>query len=256
MTDNLSILVAYEYKDEIFQTSLALTSLSLATQQVVSVGSWTTSAFSYTLTYNTIDNLKSPHEGIYATLNQEFAGLAGDAKYFKSVVRASGYYTLSEEQDLVGVLAVGAGHVMGIGQDLRIVDNFFQGGETVRGFSRYGIGPRDLDTGEPLGGTTYINATAEIQFPLPVLSRSFGLRGALFAEGGTLYGNEYSGGFAGATAAGSLATLSDVAFRASVGASIIWDSPFGPLRVDLSHAFLKESYDKTEMFRFGISTKF
>ena len=145
---------------------------------------------------------------------------------------------------------------MGLGQNLRIVDNFFQGGETVRGFSRYGIGPRDLDTNEPLGGTTYVNATAEVQFPLPVLSRSFGLRGAFFAEGGTLYGNEYNGGFNGANGAGSQATLSDVAFRASVGASIIWDSPFGPLRVDLSHALLKETYDRTEMFRFGISTKF
>ncbi len=256
LTDNLSILVAYEYKDEAFKTSLALTSLSLATQQVVSVGNWTTSALSYTMTYNTIDNLKNPHQGIYATLSQEYAGLGGDAQYIKTIARASGYYTLSEERDLVGVLAVGAGHVIGAGQDLRIADNFFQGGETIRGFSRYGIGPRDLDTGEPLGGTTYINATAEVQFPLPVLSRSFGLRGAFFAEGGTLYGNEYSGGFAGANAAGSQATLNDISFRASVGASIIWDSPFGPLRVDLSHALLKETYDRTEMFRFGISTKF
>ena len=256
LTDNLSILVAYEYKNETFKTSLALASLSLATQQVVSVGEWNTSALSYTLTYNTIDNLKSPHEGIYATLTQEFAGLAGDAQYLSTVAKASGYYTLSDEQDLVGLLAVGAGHVLGLDQDLRIVDNFFQGGETIRGFSRYGIGPRDLDTNEPLGGTTYINATAEVQFPLPILSRSFGLRGAIFAEGGTLYGNEYSGGFTGANGAGSQATLNDVAFRASVGASVIWDSPFGPLRVDLSHALLKETYDRTEMFRFGISTKF
>ncbi len=256
LTDNLGLLLAYEFKDEVFQSSLALASLSLATQQVVSVGNWTTSAVSYTLSYNTIDNLKNPREGIYAVLSQEFAGLVGDAQYLKSTVRASGYYTLSEEADLVGVLAVGAGYVVGLGQDLRIVDNFFQGGETIRGFSRYGIGPRDIDTGEPLGGTTYVNATAEIQFPLPILARSFGLRGAFFAEGGTLYGNEYSGGFAGANAAASIATLSDVAFRASVGASVIWDSPFGPLRVDISHALLKENYDRTEMFRFGISTKF
>ncbi len=256
LIDNLSVLVAYQYKQETFDAAGTLSSLSLATQEVINDGDWITSSVSYTLTYNTIDSLKNPRQGIYATVAQEFAGLGGDAQYLSTIARASGYYTLSEEMDLVGVVAFGGGHVLGLGQDLRIVDNFFQGGETIRGFSRYGIGPRDLDTGEALGGTTYINATAELQFPLPVFARSFGLRGAVFVEAGTLYGSEYNGGFAGGRAAASTATLTDVALRASVGASIIWDSPFGPLRVDLSHVLQKESYDRTEMFRFGISTKF
>jgi len=269
LTDRLSILTAYEYKAEDFTTGIIRNSLSLATQQIVpnfvgdvvtgvgvSSGDWTTSALSYTLTYSSIDNLSSPREGIFASFKQTFAGLGGDAKFVRSEAKATGYYTLSEDQDIVGLLAVGGGYVFGVDQDLRVVDNFFQGGETIRGFSRFGIGPRDIDTNEPLGGTTYVNATAEVQFPLPILPRSLGLKGAVFAQGGTLFGNEYSGGFAGPSATATLATLNDIALRASVGASIIWESPFGPLRVDLSHALLKESYDRTEIFRFGISTKF
>ena len=45
-------------------------------------------------------------------------------------------------------------------------------------------------------------------------------------------------------------------FRASVGAGVIWESPFGPLRFDLAYPFLKADYDKTEWFRFSIGTRF
>ena len=46
------------------------------------------------------------------------------------------------------------------------------------------------------------------------------------------------------------------AVRASVGASLIWDSPFGPLRFDFAYPFLKEGYDRTQFFAFGGGTKF
>jgi outer membrane protein insertion porin family len=44
--------------------------------------------------------------------------------------------------------------------------------------------------------------------------------------------------------------------RVSVGASLIWDSPFGPLRFDLAYALTKQPYDHTQIFRFGGGTKF
>jgi outer membrane protein insertion porin family len=43
----------------------------------------------------------------------------------------------------------------------------------------------------------------------------------------------------------------DASVRASVGASVIWDSPFGPLRFDFAYPFLKQSYDRTQFFAFG-----
>jgi outer membrane protein insertion porin family len=44
--------------------------------------------------------------------------------------------------------------------------------------------------------------------------------------------------------------------RASAGAGLTWDSPFGPLRVDVAYPFLKADYDEVEYFRFGIATRF
>ena len=49
------------------------------------------------LLYNTIDDMKNPHAGIYATLTTEVAGLGGDAKFVKVTGRGSYYQTLSEE---------------------------------------------------------------------------------------------------------------------------------------------------------------
>ncbi|MEQ1614393.1 MAG: BamA/TamA family outer membrane protein, partial [Hyphomicrobiaceae bacterium] len=44
--------------------------------------------------------------------------------------------------------------------------------------------------------------------------------------------------------------------RTSVGASVLWASPLGPLRLDYAHALTKDDFDKTQVIRFGASTKF
>ncbi|MCC6920994.1 MAG: outer membrane protein assembly factor BamA [Alphaproteobacteria bacterium] len=48
----------------------------------------------------------------------------------------------------------------------------------------------------------------------------------------------------------------NLAFRASAGISVFWDSPFGRVRLDFSKVFAKEDYDKTEAFRFSAGTQF
>ena len=50
--------------------------------------------------------------------------------------------------------------------------------------------------------------------------------------------------------------VDDKSVRASVGASLIWASPFGPLRFDFALPFLKQGYDRTQWFRFGGGTTF
>ncbi len=63
----------------------------------------------------------------------------------------------------------------------------------MRGFASGGIGPRDISAGvannqtASLGGTTYFGGTLELQFPIFGLPREIGLRGAIFADAGTLF---------------------------------------------------------------------
>ena len=228
----------------------ATCNVSNAIIQGVNESPWIKSSVSANLVYNTIDDTKNPHYGIYANLGSEFAGLGGDAKFYKFTARASVYQTLSDELDIVGVLSGGAGYISSYGdKDLRIFDQFQNNDRMIRGFEYNGIGPvaarQNGDGFDHIGGTTYFNASAEAQFPLPLVPESLGLRGAVFADAATLYGSEV---------AGALGT--DMKLRASAGVGLLWASPFGPLRIDYAIPLKKEDTDKTQEFNFGISTRF
>ena len=81
------------------------------------------------------------------------------------------------------------GHIEGWGgEDVRLIDLFYKGGETIRGFNRGGFGPRDLLTSDALGGDTFWSATAEVRFPLPFVPEDLGMSGAVFADAGSLFG--------------------------------------------------------------------
>jgi outer membrane protein insertion porin family len=263
ITDKLSSSIAYnivqeEYNldddcqvtDPILQPN-GPCDVSLAIIDAVENSPWIKSSVSGGLTYNTIDDMKSPHAGIFANVSTEVAGLGGDAEFVKLTARASYYHTLSEELDIVGIVSGGGGHVVGWGSDdLRVFDHFQSNDRMIRGFEYGGIGPYDAaGDNDHLGGTTYFNATVEAQFPMPVFPESFGLRGAVFADAATLYGNDIN--ITGVNVQGA-----DMEWRASVGAGVIWASPFGPLRIDYAHPVVKEEQDEVQEFNFGMSTRF
>jgi len=44
--------------------------------------------------------------------------------------------------------------------------------------------------------------------------------------------------------------------RLSIGVGVNWTSPFGPLRIDLAKALLKQKGDDTKLFSFNVGTQF
>jgi outer membrane protein insertion porin family len=44
--------------------------------------------------------------------------------------------------------------------------------------------------------------------------------------------------------------------RSSVGLSVFWNTPIGPLRFNFSQPLSKQSYDRTQSFDVSISTRF
>jgi outer membrane protein insertion porin family len=107
------------------------------------------------------------------------------------------------------------------------------------------VGPRDTSTGDALGGNVLYTATAEQRFPLG-LPEELRIFGRVFVEAGSLFDSDSSG-----------STVFDSnAIRASGGVGLSWLSPLGPIAIDLSEAFLKESEDETEFFRVSFGTRF
>ncbi|WP_414471140.1 outer membrane protein assembly factor BamA [Microvirga sp. M2] len=258
-----------------------------------SQGTTITSLAGLTFNYNTLDNPRDPRNGFYGEVKTDFAGLGGDSRYFRVTGDARYYRELLE--DVVGIARIQGGNITGFGDNnssigangsLRIVDQFFMGPSLVRGFATNGIGPRDISTidsgANAVGGTTYFGGSLEVQFPIFGLPRELGLKGAVFADAGTLFGYEGptqfnvggvfapDGGFtcnAPGQPQNCIVVLDSHKIRSSVGASILWSSPLGPIRFDYAFALSKEEgiegangvrlgADRTQAFRFSGGTRF
>ncbi|MBT3071597.1 outer membrane protein assembly factor BamA [Rhodomicrobium sp. Az07] len=223
---------------------------SLAVKQIK--GTSVISSIGYNMIYDTRDNRKKPTRGFYFKGTQDLAGVGGDVNYIRSTSEARAYYPISQEIVLAG--RAQAGTITGWGgQSVRVVDAFYKGSETIAGFKSFG--PRDATTGYALGGTQFYSATAELRFPLPFVPTDLGLSGAVFASAGTMFGTD-AASFAKAYAAANgtsntLVTTNSSKLRASTGVSLIWDSPLGPLRADVSSVLSKANGDKTQTFGFG-----
>jgi outer membrane protein insertion porin family len=252
---------------------------SLAVREEASAGGYLTSLAGYGLTFNTLDNNKRPTSGLLLTFGQDVAGLGGDAKYIRTVVDFRSYYEFVS--DLVGTLHLQGGDMYGFSTGpngeqsyVRMLDDFKMGPNLVRGFQPAGIGPRDVTPGtsnDALGGTYYWGASMEVQYPFYFLPKDAGFRGAVFVDSGAEWGYKGETTWPGNGEVNGLITTNTGAQfvcqcgmqvadtptpRVSVGASLIWDSPFGPLRFDFAYPILKQSYDRLQWFQFGGGTRF
>ena len=206
-------------------------------------GETTTSAVAHRLEYDLRDSRIDPTDGYFVRFGQEFAGVGGDASFLKHTLTYGHFYSVADGW-VLSALARG-GHVVGIDDDVRIVDRFFLGGRRLRGFEPSGVGPRDSETGDALGGNMFYSLTGELGFPLG-LPDELNLRGAVFSDVGTLTTIDDSGP----------ELVDESAPRLSVGVGINFRSPLGPIRLDFARAVIKEDFDRTESFRFSFGTRF
>ena len=226
---------------------------SAAVKQVVLNGAQWISMVGTSLSYNTLDNPKDPHDGVRIDVRQDVAGLGGDADFLKSTADARYYHDYGN--DVVGMTRVQGGYITPYGgQTVPLMDSFFGGPNLVRGFAVNGFGPRDLTPGttqDNIGGTAYWASTQEFDAPIPGLPPEIALKAAVFADAGSVWG--YKGQTSFPALSPSLMQVGDSRqIRSSIGSGLIWDSPFGALRVDYAYPITKESYDVTQRLHFGV----
>ena len=253
---------------------------SLPVRKELAGGATLTSAVGYTFDYNTLDNNKNPTDGLLIDWKQDFAGVGGDVTYLKSAIDAKYYTPLVA--DVIALVHLQGGLMTQVGNNqIRMLDQFQEGPNLVRGFAPNGIGPRDINpygTQDALGGTQYWGASLEFQTPFWFLPKELGMKGAVYADAGWL--GDYKGptdwattgevnlpgcipptnnGLASPAAPGTCLGLqyaSQNVVRTSVGVGLIWQSPFGPLRFDYAIPLTKGKYDIVQEFKFGGGTTF
>lgn len=208
-------------------------------------GDRTTSALSQRLTFDDRDSRLFPTEGLHSWLDTEVSGLGGDSQYVSGTLGSQYYIPVYKKSVIFDILGE-VGAIGGWGdEDVRINERFYLGGNTLRGFERAGVGPRDINTNDSLGGNLFYRGSAELKFPIG-LPEELGVAGHAFSDFGSLWSLDDTG--AGIEDENSL--------RLSAGVGVSWRSPLGPIRVDFAQPILEEEFDEDEVFRFSFGTRF
>jgi outer membrane protein insertion porin family len=241
LTESLRQTLRYTFRaDEIYDVADGASPFI-----VDQAGTTLTSMVGQELTYDRRDDRFDPTSGYFLSLGTDFAGLGADVRYIRGRVFGGVYYSLDDDYVLGLTGEVGVVKGWG-GQRVRIQNRFSLGGENLRGFATGGVGPRDALTGDSLGGTKYFAGSLEMSFPTPA-PKELGLKGIVFTDVGTLFDPDQ-------TVANGVDDSKMV--RVSAGVGLNWQSPFGPIRVSYGYPLLKQSFDKTEGFRFSFGSKF
>ena len=226
-------------------------------------GSSLLSQIGTTLAYDRRDSRVAPHSGYVVTIGVDVAGLGGNEKYVRSKIDGSYYIPLdyfTGNHDWTISLRAGAGYLADYGNGRQdIVDNFYLGGDNLRGFYDGGVGPYSKPTNafpaaDALGGRFIYTQSSQLNFPLP-LSPDLGLSGRYFVDVGGLSGSRV---LTTAFPAGSSQQIlgNNLRPRVGTGVGVSWKSPFGLINVDLGIPVVKQPSDKQQVFRFGFGSQF
>jgi len=206
-------------------------------------GDKTLSEVGHTLAYDRRNSKINPSEGYVLRMSNDLAGLGGDTSYLRNQVKGAYYYKISD--GWIATTRGAAGMIVGIGEDVGILDRFFVGGDNLRGFKNGGLGPRDTSTNDSLGGEVMYTGGVELSVPLG-LPKELGVSGKVFTDFGSLMTVNPSG----------TNVVDNGSVRSSAGVGVTWVSPVGPISLDFAQAITKESYDTTETMRVNFGTKF
>lgn len=193
------------------------------------------------------DSLIYTTKGSVNRISGEIGLPGGDLHFYKANLQHQHYFPIGRDTTLMLNGEFGFGNGYG-GKPLPFFKSFYAGGMgSVRGYRTASLGPRDLDingnpTSEALGGNRRVVGSAELLFPLPGVGLDKSLRIGPFLDAGQVW------------ASGQKLSLGDL--RYSVGLSVAWSSPFGPLKFSVGSPISKKPADSVEHFQFQMGSTF
>jgi outer membrane protein assembly complex protein YaeT len=175
------------------------------------------------------DDPGDAHRGVYTTIDLGYAGkfLASQTEFSRLTFRNSTYHPFRRDLVFARSTFFGWNAPLKKGSEIPIAEHYFAGGaNTHRGFPENQAGPRDLETGFPLGGNAVLMNNLELRFPL--LGDNVG--GVFFLDSGNVYSDIHNISFRFRQK-----NLQDFDYMVhSVGFGIRYRTPIGPIRIDLS----------------------
>jgi outer membrane protein assembly factor BamA len=173
------------------------------------------------------DDPVNSHRGIYNTVDISIAlrALGSETEFTRLLMRNSTYHPITK--NVVFARSLQFGYVQRFGglPEIPLAERFFSGGSTSnRAFPDNQAGPRDLETGFPLGGNALLFHSAELRFPL--IGDNLG--GVFFHDLGNVYSDVRSISFRYHQKG-----LQDFNYMVhDTGIGIRYNTPVGPIRAD------------------------
>ncbi len=202
------------------------------------VGKKITSAISPSISRDTRDVYLDPSRGSLNSITTTFAGFGGDNAFIKAVIDSGWFFPVFDVTTIH--LRARAGWIEGIlGKTVPLYENFYVGGiYTVRGLGWGIAGPKDVATGEAIGGTKELVFNAEYIFPI---IKDLKIKGVIFGDAGRAYGSSETFG-------------SDL--RYTTGTGVRWISPFGPVRVEWGFNLFRRTGEAASKVEFSFGSAF
>ena len=257
--DQSSLRLQYTYEDVDMKVPTATTDPAQVTGSIINTegarGRLTNSSIGYIYTFDSRIGGLNPDAGFLLEFGQDFAGPGSDVEMVRSTARAVAQTKVfNGDVTLRATLEGGAIHAQN--DDTRVHHRFALGSRQFRGFDPFGLGPREISTADDgatvndgLGGKFYAVARFEAEFPLG-LPEEYGISGGVFYDVGSLWGTD------GTPTTGNTLLYDDFTLRQTVGISLFWDTPIGPLQFNWSRAVSKQAFDQDQTFNLTIRTEF
>ena len=205
----------------------------------------------------------NPTRGNYQRVAAEVTLPGSTVEYFKLYYQFARYWPVHRALVLMTSAEIGYGDSYGdksvrviynedgtvartvVADGLPFFENFYAGGvRSIRGFEDNTLGPYSAAYGsnyrQPLGGAVKTTGTIEAIFP--TLFDTDQTRLSAFIDFGNVYRNSQEFEFR--------------EYRGSVGVSLQWQAPVGPIVLNLSYPFMKDRDDRTERLQFSFGTQF
>ncbi|MGA1842140.1 MAG: outer membrane protein assembly factor BamA, partial [bacterium] len=200
----------------------------------------TISAIGPAIIYDSRDNFLDPYKGIYTNLSLDHAGrwIGGDQDFYKIKAEYRTFFPLNSR--LVMALSIRGGYIGIYGKTSKvpIQERFFAGGgNTVRGFKEDSIGPKDDDTGLPLGGRVFWINNLEFRYPIYK-----SIKAVIFYDTGNVWDSRKEEDFPD--------------LRQGAGIGVRWITPIGPVRLDYGRAIDRRPGESLGRFYLSVGHAF
>jgi outer membrane protein insertion porin family len=182
-------------------------------------GKNTISSMGLTLTRDTTDSKFNPIKGYILTGAGEDAGgiFGGDKDFYKLTGLIDYFFNYQERLVIECKIQAGWVDKYDDSKSVPIYERFFAGGaNTVRGYKERSIGPRDANTGDPIGGGSTLIGNIEATYPI---IKNFKL--AIFYDVGNVWEKPDD--------------IGNGDFKSAIGTGVRVKTPIGPVKVDMGY---------------------